>query len=89
MAKTTLKNKRNNFFQSGKIDITFLSIILILLTIGLVMLFSASYAYSLEYYNSSYKFIIRQAIFAVVGIAAMFFTSRMNYHFWHWIAVWC
>lgn len=82
MAKTTLKNKRNNFFQSGKIDITFLSIILILLTIGLVMLFSASYAYSLEYYNSSYKFIIRQAIFAVVGIAAMFFTSRMNYHFW-------
>lgn len=39
MAKNTLKNKRNGFFQSGKQDITFLSFVLILLTIGLVMLF--------------------------------------------------
>lgn len=82
MAKATLKNKRSSFFQGGKLDITFLSFVLILLTIGLVMLFSASYAYSLEYYNSSYKFIIRQAIFAALGVAAMFFTSNINYHFW-------
>ena len=58
MAKSTLKNKRDGFFQNGKIDITFLSFVLILLTIGLVMLFSASYAYSLEYYDNSYNFII-------------------------------
>lgn len=82
MAKATLKNKRSGFFQSGKLDITFLSFVLILLTIGLVMLFSASYAYSLEYYDNSYKFIIRQALFAGAGIIAMFITSRINYHFW-------
>lgn len=86
MAKSTLKNKRSGFFQSGKLDITFLSFVLILLTIGLVMLFSASYAYSLEYYDNSYKFIIKQALFAGAGIIAMFVTSRINYHFWRKIS---
>ncbi len=74
---TATKNKK-----SGKIDITFLSIVLILLTIGLVMLFSASYAYSLEYYESSYRFISRQALFAVVGVVAMLLISKIDYHFW-------
>ncbi|MBQ6847346.1 MAG: putative lipid II flippase FtsW [Clostridia bacterium] len=68
--------------KSGKIDITFLSIVLILLTIGLVMLFSSSYAYSLEYYDSSYHFISRQTIFAVVGVAIMLLISKIDYHFW-------
>ena len=86
MAKSTLKNKRDGFFQNGKIDITFLSFVLILLTIGLVMLFSASYAYSLEYYDNSYKFIIKQALFAGAGLIAMFITSRINYHFWRKIS---
>ncbi len=86
MAKATLKNKKSGFFQSGRLDITFLSFVLILLTIGLVMLFSASYAYSLEYYDNSYKFIIKQALFAGAGIVAMFVTSRINYHFWRKIS---
>ena len=76
------KRKRKNTFKEGKIDITFLSFVLILLTIGLVMLFSASYAYSYEYYGNSYKFIIRQALFAVIGVIAMLFISRIDYHFW-------
>ena len=76
MVKTAQKNKRNGIIQSGKLDITFLSLVLILLTIGLVMLFSASYAYSLEYYGNSYKFIIKQALFAGAGLIALFITSR-------------
>ena len=76
LKKSTAYNKK------GKIDITFLTIVLVLLTVGLVMLFSASYAYSLEYYNNSYKFIVRQSIFAAVGIAAMVFLANMDYHIW-------
>jgi len=75
------KRKRIPFFNTGKLDITFLSLVLILITIGLVMLFSASYAYSYEHYNNSYKFISQQAIVAVVGIFLMLFVSRINYHF--------
>ncbi len=86
MVKTAQKNKRNGIIQSGKLDITFLSLVLILLTIGLVMLFSASYAYSLEYYGNSYKFIIKQALFAGAGLIALFITSRINYHFWRKIS---
>lgn len=81
MAKSSINNK-NGLFQKGKLDITFLSLVLILLTIGLVMLFSASYAYSLEYYGSSYKFIINQAVYAAIGIIFMFIASRINYHIW-------
>lgn len=81
MAKA-VKRKRGLIRDEGKIDITFLAFVLILLTVGLVMLFSASYAYSYAYYNNSYKFITRQALFAVVGVIAMFVTSRIDYHVW-------
>ena len=72
---------------SGKLDITFLSFVLILLTIGLVMLFSASYAFSYEHYGNSYKFITRQALFAVVGVAVMLVISKIDYHVWRKFAV--
>ena len=59
------------FIQKGKLDIPFLSFVLVLLSIGLVMLFSASYAYSYTNYGNSYRFISRQALFAVIGVAVM------------------
>ncbi len=75
--------KKQSFFNTdGKMDITFLSLVLILLTIGLVMLFSASYAFSYENYGNSYRFIARQAVFAVAGVAVMLFVSTINYHFY-------
>lgn len=86
MAKIGQKSKKNGLFQSGRLDITFLSLVLILLTIGLVMLFSASYAFSLEEYGNSYKFIVKQTLFAGAGLLAMFVTSRINYHFWRKIS---
>ena len=69
--------------EAGKrLDLTFLSFVLILLTTGLVMLFSASYAYSYEYYGNSYKFITRQAAFAAAGVALMLIISKIDSHFW-------
>lgn len=82
MAKNYSKAKKGGYIQSGKLDITFLSFVLILLTVGLVMLFSASYAYSYENYGNSYKFIVKQAFFAVAGIVAMFAFSKIDYHIW-------
>lgn len=79
MAKLKRKKSVNTV---GKLDITFLSFVLILLTIGLVMLYSSSYAFSYNQYGSSYKFISRQAMFAAVGVAVMLAVSRIDYHFW-------
>ncbi len=51
MPKTKRKKqeKPNKYLAQGGFDVPFLIIVLILLTIGLVMLFSASYTYA--YYN--------------------------------------
>lgn len=88
MAKTA-KRKSRKISGGGKLDITFLSFVLILLTIGLVMLFSSSYAYSYAYYGNSYKFITRQAAFAALGVVVMLVVSKIDYHFWRkfaWLA---
>lgn len=87
MTKNTSKNNKNGLVQKGKLDITFLSLVLILLTFGLVMLFSASYAYSLEYFDNSYKFILSQSIYAAIGIIALFVASRINYHIWRAVSL--
>lgn len=82
MAKKAVRKKRFGLIQEGRLDITFLAFVLILLTIGLVMLFSASYAFSYEQYQNSYKFITRQAGFAVGGVILMLIFSKIDYHFW-------
>lgn len=84
MAKSKKKHGFWNF--DGKMDITFLSLVLILLTIGLVMLFSASYAFSYEQYGNSYRFIVRQAVFAVIGVALMLVVSCIDYRFYRKLA---
>lgn len=69
-----------NLLVTGSIDIPFLAITIALLTIGLVMLFSASYPYA--YYKNnqdSYYYFTRQFIFAVVGLIAMAIMSKINY----------
>lgn len=84
MAERRLKkrSKKYNFIQTGKMDIGFFSLLLILLAIGLVMLFSASYAYCYAQYGNSYLFISRQAIFAVLGLIVMYAFSKIDYHFY-------
>lgn len=67
--------------KRGKIDATFLVLVLVLLTVGLVMLFSASHAYAFYNEGNSFYFIERQLVFAVIGVAAMFFASQINHKF--------
>lgn len=75
-AKERLFNAKH---RHGKMDVTFLVLVLVLLCFGLVMLFSASYAYAFYNEGNSFYYIERQLIFAVVGVAAMLFISTVNY----------
>ena len=58
--KTVLGGKMS-FFQKGKLDIAFLALVVLLMAIGLLCLFSSSYAYALQNYDDSYHFIKKQA----------------------------
>lgn len=77
--KVSLKSKIKKTAKG--IDITFLSIVLVLVSIGLVMLFSSSFAYALYKHNDSFAYIKDQFIFAVIGITLMFIISRIDYRF--------
>ena len=80
--KKAPQKKKSSFWVKEKMDITFLALVLVLLGVGLVMLFSASYAYAHELYGNSYRFIIRQAGFAVAGVVFMLIISKMNFRVW-------
>ena len=64
----------------GPIDLPFFILVMLLTGVGLVMLLSASFpsAYYENNGNGAYYFV-RQGIFAVLGLAAMFGLSKMNY----------
>ncbi len=72
----------SKYIAAGGFDITFLVLVLTLLTIGLVMLFSASYTYAYYYENgdSTYYFV-KQLEFALIGIVAMFAISKIKYEY--------
>ncbi len=82
-----VKEKIRMFSVRAGIDLPFLTIVLVLLTIGLIMLFSASYAYALAYYGNSYHFFKNQLIWAILGIAAMILCSYFDYHKFHKLAI--
>ena len=72
------KSFKDTYFLTGSIDIPFLGLTIALLTIGLIMLFSASYPYAYYYKDSSYYYFIRQILFAVAGLVAMLLMSKIN-----------
>lgn len=76
-----------NLWTKGGIDIPFLILTFVMLTVGLIMLLSASYSYSYYYEDGdSLYYFKRQAIFAVIGIAAMFVISKLNYNYFRLLA---
>ena len=73
----------------GPVDLPFLMLTLLLLGVGLIMVFSASYASA--YYDpkvsTPYYYFIRQLIFCVGGVAVLYFVSKVNYQSLRWLSV--
>lgn len=81
------KMKKTKWFSIGMgIDLPFCIIILVLLTIGTIMMFSASYAFAYYTKGDSYYFLWRQLIFVVLGVIVMGIMSFFNYNKLHKIA---
>jgi len=82
------KENRRPTGTGESVDYPFAFLILLLLTVGLTMLYSASYAQS-EYdtgYQISTKYLQKQAVCAAIGLAAMYFFSRISPKVWYRLA---
>lgn len=87
-AEKSARNPEEKVQKTGTMDRPLLLLIFLLVGLGLLCLFSASYAtaYDSKDGNSTF-YIFRQAIFAVGGSAAMLVLSRRNYHKLHYLAI--
>lgn len=87
-AAKSVRNPEEKVQKTGTMDRPLLLLIFLLVGLGLLCLFSASYAtaYDSKDGNSTF-YIFRQAIFAVGGSAAMLVLSRRNYHKLHYLAI--
>ena len=82
MAVKKKKEKSFSSFLNNPIDFTLVITILLLLSLGLVMLLSASSPSALSESGNSYSYFSKQLIFAVLGLIAMMFISKIDYRFY-------
>lgn len=61
------------------IDYPIMFITLLLVCIGIVMVFSASFYYAQQKFDDSYYFFKRQSLWAIVGLFGMLFMSNFDY----------
>ncbi len=92
MSKKKLKKKRIRppFTSGGKTgDLSIVLLVMLLCIFGTIMIFSASYYYALAAEGNAYAYLKKQLIWLVLGIAAMWVTSNIDYHiydrFYKWI----
>ena len=74
------KANKNSNFANKQFDFILLITVIILLALGLIMVLSASSPSALaETGDDSYVYFRKQGIFAIVGIIAMLFISKIDY----------
>ena len=76
-----IKSLFSSFFidRKAQTDIVFLCLLFLLIGIGLICLWSASYPVALNEGTPSYSIVLEQAKFALLGIALMFGISYFDY----------
>lgn len=82
------KVKRFSSFLNNKMDFILLITVLLLLSLGVIMVLSASAPSALSTTGKSYTFFIKQFGCAIVGIVLMLFISKIDYRFYkkyYWI----
>jgi len=72
--------------KSEQPDHVLLMVILLIVIIGVVMVFSASFPLSIAWYGHGLFFFNRQLVWALVGFCAMLVASKINYWKWQQLA---
>lgn len=75
------KSKKVSKFANNQLDFILCITVLLLLALGIIMVLSASAPSSLSTTGNSYTYVKKQLLFAVGGLFAMFFLSKVDYRF--------
>jgi len=78
-AELRQREQESRELARGPIDLPFLVLVLLLTGIGLIMLLSASFPSAYYESGNPMAYFYRQAIFAVMGVAAMLLIGKINY----------
>lgn len=70
-------------YEIDKITKQLLSVIAIIITIGLIMIYSSSFILSTEIYQHSYHYIARQLIYLMMGLGIAVIVAKTKYSFWY------
>ena len=66
----------------GSMDVPLLLVMIATLTFGLIMVFSASWDFSLVVYGDPLRMFIRQILWLALGLGVAYICSRIDYHTW-------
>lgn len=75
------------FTKGGKPDLILFLAVIILLSLGLVMVFSASSVMGLADAGNPYYYVQRQSILAVAGLIMLFILMKVDYHIFQPLAL--
>ena len=67
-------------YAVGPMDFPFFLIVMILLVMGIIMMFSAGYAWAIAEGGTGTDYVRKQLIMAIAGLVGMFFASFFDYH---------
>lgn len=76
------KAKKVSRFANNQFDFILCITVLLLLALGIIMVLSASAPSALSTTGNSYTYVKKQLIFGIVGLAVMFFLSKIDYRFY-------
>lgn len=68
--------------RAGACDFAIVVLTTGLVIFGIVMVFSASYYFSLNNTGSPYGYLRKQTLWAIIGFAIMYGCSKLDYHAW-------
>ncbi|RPH58399.1 MAG: cell division protein FtsW [Chloroflexi bacterium] len=66
----------------GRVDLPLLLVMIAILAFGLVMVFSASWDFSLAVFGEPMRMFYRQILWLILGALLSYFFSRIDYHLW-------
>jgi cell division protein FtsW len=86
-ARAKASVSRSSRVSRLKIDVPLLLVVITLLIFGLIMVYSASYDYSLSWYGDATTIFTRQVIWLAIGVCIALVLTFIDYHLWQQFAV--